>query len=423
MRSIFFACHSTMVLMQTFWNLFQQINHTLKSNPHLAVSLKFQSFDDFDCTLCAQCCMQPWDVSVEESFYDRWFETYRHHESGKYKDVVKKYPDPNPMRYAYVIDQPGGHRCSFLEDDNRCFLHRVYGADAKPKGCQLYPKRLISTGQQTILSHLMPSCRGVPNLWENEPELIYHYIDKRDPQSFIPVVGDRLDDDIITLSGQDSLTVYAYHLWVALVFDALMLKGTPTQNLRYVSYALYLLDKMNQDIINEAMLTQIYPIYLNYVKNHGIRKVHDKKMHAALSWFVHFAQDSELMPVAEFYYEIMQGKRKWPRLSLAKRKYLSHFIRNYLFHYSLIYRSWFIKGFNLFQEHTVLVMSYSVILLVVLYEHIANQEPLDIEVMKKVTNLISIRITHKRDWMLPATDTEQCFKIINLLLEIDFLES
>ena len=75
--------------MQSFWLLFQNINNTLKLNPHLAVSLKFQSYDDFECTLCAQCCMQPWDVSVEKDFYERWNTIYRHHESGKYTDVVK----------------------------------------------------------------------------------------------------------------------------------------------------------------------------------------------------------------------------------------------------------------------------------------------------------------------------------------------
>lgn len=49
--------------------------------------------------------------------------------------------DESEGRYLAQVDG----RCTFLEDDNRCGLHRRHGAESKPGFCRLYPLELAAT--------------------------------------------------------------------------------------------------------------------------------------------------------------------------------------------------------------------------------------------------------------------------------------
>jgi hypothetical protein len=55
--------------------------------------------------------------------------------------VVLPRDDGEPARYLAQVEG----RCGFLEDDDRCGLHRRHGADAKPGFCRLYPLELAAT--------------------------------------------------------------------------------------------------------------------------------------------------------------------------------------------------------------------------------------------------------------------------------------
>jgi lysine-N-methylase len=61
----------------------------------------------------------------------------------------------SPMRAVALRDG----RCTYLEADGACLIHKQAGAAAKPIGCNLYPSRFVDAGQSVrVLPHLECAC-------------------------------------------------------------------------------------------------------------------------------------------------------------------------------------------------------------------------------------------------------------------------
>ena len=62
------------------------------------------------------------------------------HTAGGYVEETEE----RGMRFRF-LKSVKGDRCTFLEGDGRCGIHRRFGADAKPRFCRLFPYEFIAT--------------------------------------------------------------------------------------------------------------------------------------------------------------------------------------------------------------------------------------------------------------------------------------
>ncbi|MEM7159944.1 MAG: YkgJ family cysteine cluster protein [Myxococcota bacterium] len=91
--------------------------------------------------------------------------------------------------------------CGLLQDDGLCAVHRVGGLEAKPLGCQLFPRVFIDDGEAVHVS-LKPECPCVldPQTDEAEPLVSEGWTERA---SLPPtIVVDTLPDSIELRSGQ-----------------------------------------------------------------------------------------------------------------------------------------------------------------------------------------------------------------------------
>jgi lysine-N-methylase len=63
-------------------------------------------------------------------------------------------------RNLFLIRKIDGKRCVFLDDENRCIIHKLHGENAKPLACRLYPFDIFpwrDGGVSAILRHDCPA--------------------------------------------------------------------------------------------------------------------------------------------------------------------------------------------------------------------------------------------------------------------------
>lgn len=136
-------------------------------------------FQAFRCTGCGRCC-RPWAVAIEEpqrqAIEDSEAFRQRRHCGLTPLQVVQ------PGR-AELGDRGDG-RCTFLDQDNGCELHRELGGRQKPLGCQLFPYQVVRTplGLFASLSFACPPVveghdRGVELNRQELEEALRPYLD------------------------------------------------------------------------------------------------------------------------------------------------------------------------------------------------------------------------------------------------------
>jgi len=103
------------------------------------------AFIHFACQQCGRCC-KGWPVPLSERDYERL---------GKY-NWVKVFPQLDGVPLFREVAGHGGQKgyqtalrpsgaCVFLDERNRCLIHRHLGGQAKPIGCQVFPLRCADT--------------------------------------------------------------------------------------------------------------------------------------------------------------------------------------------------------------------------------------------------------------------------------------
>ena len=105
----------------------------------MTLSFRFPPQENYDCLQCGKCCSAPWTIPLETEFVDR------------FKD------HPVSLR---VIEEHGSlfqqsdtgdwtlqhhNGCGFLGSAKKCTIHSQFGAESKPRVCQLYPFTLTDT--------------------------------------------------------------------------------------------------------------------------------------------------------------------------------------------------------------------------------------------------------------------------------------
>lgn len=101
--------------------------------------------------------------------------------------------------------------CLQLEEDGRCALHREGGYDAKPKGCQRYPRTFVDDGQSVHVS-IAVECDCVLRSLDHEPtEPLTTVARSRDlPSGIVP----RRLPDLVPIAGQGGVRRDAAVRWI-----------------------------------------------------------------------------------------------------------------------------------------------------------------------------------------------------------------
>lgn len=107
------------------------------------------------CHACGTCC-QGWKVWIDPD----------------------ERPEIDRVAAALGVDRPYedlllrmvGGRCVFLDDANLCRIHGAYGAAAKPRVCQTFPRRAVRT-EEGLRVGIDPGCTSTARSWRDGPEV------------------------------------------------------------------------------------------------------------------------------------------------------------------------------------------------------------------------------------------------------------
>ena len=117
------------------------------------MSLKVDQETCFSCSLCADCCTNPWGVLVHP---DK-------------RAAIEAQPWPEPPGELFEAPVQGlsalkkhadTNRCVLLDEDNLCRLHKLFGEESKPKMCQRFPY-LHTASDEKVWVTASYGCRAV----------------------------------------------------------------------------------------------------------------------------------------------------------------------------------------------------------------------------------------------------------------------
>ncbi len=124
----------------------------------------------FTCQMCGQCCRNQWQVTLDPASYQRNEMLFS--STGRKAEFDQAFVRLNEQagygEYAYIAKQAGGG-CWFLDNSNRCLLHKEAGHSHLDAVCQTFPRYPMSTSRGIELT-LSFSCPAVLKLADrNEP--------------------------------------------------------------------------------------------------------------------------------------------------------------------------------------------------------------------------------------------------------------
>ncbi|MSP59508.1 MAG: YkgJ family cysteine cluster protein [Myxococcales bacterium] len=116
----------------------------------------------FECTSCGACCSAGWGIAVDRVTWKRLADLLARRDHPKPFDAaatmtVRERPTDLEDAMLRQVDSA----CVFLDDDRLCYIHKHFGAEAKPVGCRSFPSKAATTSPAG--RHLAPSfgCSGM----------------------------------------------------------------------------------------------------------------------------------------------------------------------------------------------------------------------------------------------------------------------
>lgn len=116
--------------------------------------------EGFSCEMCGTCCSRDWLITVDENSYYRNKRFFIAKEkSEEFDSAFIPLADKGTLgEYAYIAKQANGS-CWFLQEDNRCLLHKKAGHEHLDTVCQTFPRYPMNTsrGIEITLSFSCPA--------------------------------------------------------------------------------------------------------------------------------------------------------------------------------------------------------------------------------------------------------------------------
>lgn len=116
----------------------------------------------FCCQLCGTCCRNDWQVTLDKTSYERnrlWFSVSNNPQ--EFQAAFSRVESQGLGEYAAINKKQGA--CWFLEEDNRCQLHRLAGHEHLDSVCRTYPRYPMATARGWEIT-LTFSCPAVLEL-------------------------------------------------------------------------------------------------------------------------------------------------------------------------------------------------------------------------------------------------------------------
>jgi Fe-S-cluster containining protein len=124
------------------------------------------------CHCCGECC-KGWSVSLSRSDIERLdacdfaARDPQRFGGGYYVEAYDEITGATRPRLRHV-----GERCIFLDEDERCYIHKTVGPEAKPAICRGFPFRFVALPDGRTEAVLGPECRSWYRSFETGPLVV-----------------------------------------------------------------------------------------------------------------------------------------------------------------------------------------------------------------------------------------------------------
>lgn len=195
---------------KTYTEFFEAINQYLKNNEDLRARIRFHDFEAFSCSQCGVCCERPWTIVVDKAYFDKYFNVFDSHPSGRFKKPFVKLSGAKTKFYGNIRRKEGSNECVFLEKDKTCFIHRHYGEDFLLPICRQYPRLDGFSARHLEIQALQASCQSVPQLWWQNKHLSCSFHEMKPHRR-----------SIYMTSPHQTVDIYGFHYWLGFALDYL----------------------------------------------------------------------------------------------------------------------------------------------------------------------------------------------------------
>jgi len=329
----------------TLFAWFLEVAQEAERSPDLLALIYPEQVDTFSCSLCGQCCQQPWQIQVDADYYAQWYAVFDQHPSGRFREPFI-FSGQNTDERAVLRHQPGSTRCVFLDEDLLCFIHKEYGESAKPEICQRYPRE-ASLSANLYSPSLKSSCKTAAQLLSETGELVLRMVQRPAQLSQEP--------EWLRLNQKQELP--AQYL---LPFYGLLLEGiwqhsiSAVRSLRGCLKGLQILNSEPDSLQTEAGITQLYLEQVNHWRSDI--HVYPTRWEEAIDLFS--ALNPFPSPALERFLKQLQKGLPY-EISESLRAQIGEVLRNYLTRRLLNLNPYQAKGLTLFQF--VFLQAYSLL--------------------------------------------------------------
>jgi Fe-S-cluster containining protein len=232
----------------TLFAWFWEVAQFAESQPDQLALIYPEQVDQFECSQCAQCCQQPWNIEIDQIYFERWYALFEAHPTGRFSQPFLQHTDKSKPG-GVLRKQAGTNRCLFLDDDNLCFIHKHYGAESKPEICQNYPRE-ASLQVNLYSPSLKSSCKTAAQMLAQTGELVLRMVNR--PET-LPQINKNV------LLDKTSLPANSLVLWQGLLLEGVWQHSiSPVRCLLGSVQALQEIAKEPNSLTDIELLNQLY---------------------------------------------------------------------------------------------------------------------------------------------------------------------
>ena len=130
----------------------------------------------FECLCCGACCLQKWEIGVDQSTYKKLQEKFKDLEREEEFSALIKRDDKGKI---FMRFKQG--RCIMLDDKNLCKIQKEFGHEFLPDVCKIYPRRIFATSRGVDFAFIF-SCKAAANRLKEKQRAIIEKLSVQTPE-------------------------------------------------------------------------------------------------------------------------------------------------------------------------------------------------------------------------------------------------
>lgn len=402
-------------LTAPYFEHLHRLTSELNQQPWKVVMLESESYSQFACTQCGECCKTPWSIHVTKDYYEHWYPILDAHPSGRFKQPFNLVSEPGEHVYGDVRRKPGTSECIFLEPDQTCFIHATYGAEALSPVCRKYPRLIKDMGNLYASRQLLHSCQAVPDFNRRFPGTLYRILD-------LYALGFAANMQPVP----DYPNRQANYLWLGMAMDLLDAPQPATSLSRWqlMLPTIEWMEGIGFEKLTPSEMQHLYRDLMNRAANQGLEVPASEKLSQALNWSRSMFSDHP--GCFQWLRALEQKLEPWPRLSPEERQMLDeqiyHYLRGRLF--SLPYQDLMGAGLSFWQQQLLLGIQILMLQWLALFSRRQSQGSLQLEHLQRAVNAVGLRYEQRNkiaeEFRFHQLSSQACYKALDSLLSLDF---